>query len=110
MKENQRIRSELTSLREQVENARVDSVSEFQTIVEYYDEIGVQFNEGFKHFRIQALELFKDSGQDFSQVQINLEEPLPTTPGSGEPVPDGILDVDTKKDVNDKVVSNEPNT
>ena len=51
-----------------MENARVDSVSEFQTIVEYYDEIGVQFNEGFKHFRIQALELFKDSGQDFSQV------------------------------------------
>ena len=48
--------------------------------------------------------------RDFSQVQINLKEPLPTTPGAGEPVPDGILDLDTKKDADDKVVANEPNT
>ena len=52
----------------------------------------------------------ENAGRDFSQVRINLEEPLPTTPGAGEPVPDGILDLDTKKDADDKVVANEPNT
>lgn len=110
MKENLKITFELTSLCEQVENFRVDAVSEFQTSTEYYDEMGVQFNEGFRHFHIQALKLLKDSGQDFSQVLINLEEPLSTTPGVGEPVPDGVLDLDTKKDANGKVVPNKPIT
>lgn len=68
MKENLKITSELTSLCEQVKNFRVDVVLEFQMLTEYYDEMGVQINEGFRHFHIQALELLKDFGQDFSQV------------------------------------------
>ena len=72
MRENSELKFELTSLLEQVENARADAVVEFQTLAVYYNELGVQFNEGFNHFRVQALELFKDSGLGFSQVQINL--------------------------------------
>ena len=73
MKENSELKSELTSLPKQVENARADAVVEFPTSTVYYNELGVQFNEGFNHFHVQALELSKDSGLDFSQVQINLE-------------------------------------
>lgn len=60
----------------------------------YYDELGVQFNVGFSHFCAEAVELFKDSSLDFSQVQINLEESVPMTPGGGELVSDRVVDVD----------------
>lgn len=71
--------------------------------VTYYDELRVQFNEGFSHFCAQVLELFKDSSLDFSQVQINLEESVTMTPGGGELVSNGVVDLD-----NDQTVADDP--
>ena len=60
-KNNSNLTFELTSLREQVENARADAIAEFQMSVAYYDDLGAEFNEGFRLFRAQASELYKES-------------------------------------------------
>lgn len=60
-KNNSNLTFELTSLREQVKNARADAVAEFQMSVAYYNELGAEFNEGFRLIRAQASELYKES-------------------------------------------------
>ena len=72
--------------------------------VAYYDELGAEFNEGFRLFRAQASELYKESRTlvwIFFQVQINLEELVPTKPGDGVLILDGIIDIDEERDADD---------
>ena len=72
--------TELTTLREHVDNAKADAMEEFKDSQPFFNELGVQYGEGFKGFRKQTILLFP--GLDFSSIQIDTT--IPITPGGGD--------------------------
>ena len=88
-KANFNLTTELTALRERVDKAKADAMEEFKNSQPFFNELGVQYSEGFEGFRKQTVLLFP--GLDFSSIQIDTT--IPITPGGG----DGPIDVEDKE-------------
>lgn len=65
-KENSNLRTKLTALCEHVDKVKDEAITKFQTSQAYFDEIGIQYGNGFEDFHKQAILLFP--GMDFSQA------------------------------------------
>ena len=88
-KANFNLTTELTALRERVDKAKADAMEEFKNSQPFFNELGVQYSEGFEGFCKQTVLLFP--GLDFSSIQIDTT--IPITPGGG----DRAIDVEDKE-------------
>ena len=88
-KANFNLTTELTALHERVDKAKADAMEEFKNSQPFFNELGVQYSEGFEGFCKQTVLLFP--GLDFSSIQIDTT--IPITPGGG----DRAIDVEDKE-------------
>lgn len=79
-KANNNLMTELIALREQVDKAKADAAVEYKYFQPYFDELGVQYGEGFEDFCKLAIASFP--GLEFSQIQIDTIVSMTTRGGN----------------------------
>ena len=65
MKDNPNLATELDALREHIEDAKAEAIMKFQLFQAYFDKLGVDFGECFRHFHERTIILFPESSLDF---------------------------------------------
>ena len=81
-KANTNLTTELAALREQIEQAKADSVAEYQTSQPFYDELGGLYDDGFEDCLKQVVALYLNL--DLSRVVI--DDSVLLMPGSADNV------------------------
>nr|POF21202.1 hypothetical protein CFP56_06998 [Quercus suber] len=79
-KANNNLTTELVALREQVGKAKADAAVEYKYFQPYFDELGVQYGEGFEDFCKLAIASFPSL--EFSQIQIDTIVSMTTRGGN----------------------------
>ena len=74
--------TELASLREQIERAKVDAVADFKASQPFIDACVIYYDDGFEDCLKQVGFVYPNL--DLSKV--SLDDPLPTTPAAGDTV------------------------